>query len=64
MIMLGLPRPAAKFPTNRGPMHPDLAGNLRLARALLVKLLNLDPVVNNQMSVGCSQGSATPLGVI
>jgi len=34
------------------------------AGALLVKFLNLDPVINDQMSVMCGQGSATPLGVI
>ena len=64
MIMRGLSGPAAKFPADRGPVHPDPAGNLRLARALLVKFLNLDPVMNNQMSVMCGQGGATPLGVI
>jgi hypothetical protein len=54
----------AKFPADRGPVHPDPASDLRLARALLVKFPNLDPVINNQMSVMCGQGSATPLGVI
>ena len=64
MIMLGPLRPAAKFPTDCGPTHPDIAVNLRLARGPLVKFLNLDPVMNNQTSVMCAQGSATPLGVI
>jgi hypothetical protein len=64
MIMLGLPRPAATFPADRGPVHPDPAGDLRLARGLLLKFLNLDPVINNRMSEMCGQGSPTPLIVI
>ena len=64
MIVLGLPRPTTKFPTDRGPVDPHPAGDLCLAGALLVKFLNLDPVINHQMSVMCVQGSASSLGVI
>ena len=39
MIMLGLLRPAAKFPADRGPVSLDPAGDLRVGRALLVKFL-------------------------
>jgi hypothetical protein len=47
MSMLGVPRPAARFPADRGPVHPEPEGDLRLARTLLVRFSNLDPVIND-----------------
>ena len=49
MIVLGLPR---------------TPGDLRFALASLVQCLDLNPVIECQISVMCCQGSATPFGVI
>ena len=60
MILLGLPRPTGHLPSDRGTVHPDTTGDLRLTGPLLVQRLDLDPVIERQMSVMCGQGSATP----
>lgn len=59
MIVLGLPRTAGELPGNRGTVHPNTARNLRFTLAPLDKCLDLDPVIDCQMSVMCWQGSAT-----
>jgi len=59
VITLGLPRATANLPGDGRSVNPDPAGNLRLARPVLKKVLNLDSVSKRQMSILCVQGSAT-----
>jgi len=59
MILLGLPRPTLQLATDRGPMHANPPSYLGVTDSVIVQSLNLNPVLNDQMSVMCSQGSGT-----
>lgn len=63
VIMLGLPRPTLEFPRDRGAMHPDPAGDLRLVNPQVVESLDLDPVIQLQVPVPCHQ-EAQPLHAV
>lgn len=59
VVLLRLPGPAMQLPTDRGAVHSESSGDFSAAVLLLVELLNLYPVFNPQMTVMCTQGSAT-----
>lgn len=59
MIMLGLPGTAPQLTGDRGTMHPHAASDLGTRDPPIMQVLDLDSILNGQVTVMCGQGSAT-----